>query len=86
MYLLSICLTTSYFQFEDKFYWQKGDMTMGNSISPVVSKIFMEYFEEIALGRAYQKWLRYFDDIFAVSPQGPAVLQEFLDRINSLKN
>jgi hypothetical protein len=30
---LDICLTTMYFQFEDKFYQQKGGMAIGNSIS-----------------------------------------------------
>jgi hypothetical protein len=29
--LLDICLTTTFFQFEDKFYQQKESMTMGNS-------------------------------------------------------
>jgi hypothetical protein len=36
-------------------------MAMGNSLSPVVSNIFMEHFEEIALDTAdYKpaKWLR----------------------------
>jgi hypothetical protein len=44
-----------YFQLEDKFYRQKGGMTMGNSLSPVVSNIFVERFEEVALDTAEQK-------------------------------
>jgi hypothetical protein len=55
MELLAICLTTTYFQFEDKLYQQKEGMEMGNSLSPVVSDIFMEHFEEIALDTAYHK-------------------------------
>jgi hypothetical protein len=31
MALLDICLTTIYFQFEDKLYQQKEGMAMGNS-------------------------------------------------------
>jgi hypothetical protein len=46
MELLDVCLTTTYFQFEDKFYQQKEGMAMGNSLPPVVSNIFMEHFEE----------------------------------------
>jgi hypothetical protein len=38
--LLDVCLTTTYFQFDDN-----EGMAMGNSLSPVVSNIFMEYFE-----------------------------------------
>jgi hypothetical protein len=60
MELLDICLRTTYFQFEDTFYQQKEGMAMGNSLSPVVSNIFMEHFEEIALETAEYKpakWL-----------------------------
>jgi hypothetical protein len=54
---------------------------MGNSLSPVVSNIFTEHLEEIALDRADHKpakWLRYVDDSFVVWPHGPARLQQFL--------
>jgi hypothetical protein len=51
MELLDICLKTmySYFQFEGKFYHQGEGMAMGNSLFPVVSNIFMEHFEKVAL-------------------------------------
>jgi hypothetical protein len=42
---------------------------MGKSLSPVVTNIFMEHFEEIALDTAdYKpaKWIRYLDDTFVV--------------------
>jgi hypothetical protein len=39
MELLDICLTTTYFWFEDKFYQQKEGMAMRNSLSPEVSNI-----------------------------------------------
>jgi hypothetical protein len=61
MELLDIYVTTIYFQFEDKFYQQKEGMAMGNSLFPVVSNIFMDNFEEIALDTADHKpakWLR----------------------------
>jgi hypothetical protein len=85
MELLDICLTTTYFQFEDKFYQKKESMAVGNSLSPV---IFMEHSEEIALDTAdYKpsKWLRYVDDTFVVWPHGPAKLQEFLHHLNSVR-
>jgi hypothetical protein len=46
---LDICLTTTYFQFENKFYQQKEGMPIGNSLSPVASDIFMKHFEEVEL-------------------------------------
>jgi hypothetical protein len=59
MELLNICsmylLCTTYFQFEDKFYQQKEGMVMGNSLSLMVSNIFIEHYEEIALHTADQK-------------------------------
>jgi hypothetical protein len=49
--LLYIYLTTTYLQFEDKFYQQKkvGQLEIP---SPMVSNIFMEHFEEIILDTA----------------------------------
>jgi hypothetical protein len=50
---------------------------MGNSLSPVVSNIFIEHFEEMALTMPdYKpaKWLRYMDNTFVVW----RVIQEFL--------
>jgi hypothetical protein len=46
---MDVCLATTYFQFEVKFYQQKQGVAMGNSISPVASNIFMLISEETAL-------------------------------------
>jgi hypothetical protein len=45
MELLDICLTTTYFQYDDTFCQQKEGMAMGNSLPLVVSNIFMEHSE-----------------------------------------
>jgi hypothetical protein len=87
MELLDICLKTMYFQPEDKFYHQKEGTAMGNSLSLVVSNIFMEHFEETILDTEDHKpakWLRYVHDTFVVWPHGPARLQQFLHHLNSL--
>jgi hypothetical protein len=42
------------------FYQQKEGMAMWSSLSPVVSNIFMEYYEKLALDTVKQKpslWL-----------------------------
>jgi hypothetical protein len=86
MELLDICLTTTYLQFEDKFCQQKEGMAMGNSLSPVLSNVFMGHFEEIALDTANQKpakWLRYVDETFMVWPHRPA--SRFLHHLNSIR-
>jgi hypothetical protein len=50
--LLDVCLTATYCQFEDKFCQQKEVISMGNSLSPVVSSILMEHSGEISLDAA----------------------------------
>jgi hypothetical protein len=39
MELLEVCLKTTYFQVDDKFFQQKDRMAMGSSLSSVVSNI-----------------------------------------------
>jgi hypothetical protein len=53
----------------------------------VVSNIFMEHFEELALRTAIHRpslWLWYVDDTFVIWPHGPDKLQ-FFDHINSIR-
>jgi hypothetical protein len=49
MELLEICLRTTYLQVDDKFFQQKESMAMGSSQSPIISNIYMEHFENLAL-------------------------------------
>jgi hypothetical protein len=89
MELVEICLRTTYFQVGDKFVQQKDGMAMGNSLSTIVSNIFMEHFEKLALDSAPYKpslWLRYVDDdTFVVWPHGLEQLHIFLGHLNSLR-
>jgi hypothetical protein len=88
MNLLEVCLRTIYFQVNDKFFQQKDSMAMGSSLSPVVSKIFMEHFEKLALDMVQYKsslWFRYVDDTFVVWPHGLDRLQNFFNHLNSLR-
>jgi hypothetical protein len=74
MELLGLCLRTTYFRVDDKFYQQKDGMAMGSALSPIISNIFMEHFEKLALDSVQYKpllCLWYGDDIFVVWPHGP---------------
>jgi hypothetical protein len=51
--LLEVCLETTYCQVYDRFY-QKEGMVMGSSLSPLVSIIFIDHFEKLALDTAEQ--------------------------------
>jgi hypothetical protein len=60
MELLEVCVRTTIFQVDDRFFQQKDVMAMGSCLSPIVSNIFMEHFEKLALDSAQHKpslWL-----------------------------
>ena len=38
--LLDLCLTSTYFSFQDRFYWIKDGVAMGSPVSSVVANIF----------------------------------------------
>ena len=47
--LLELCLRSTYFCFQDKFYQQKEGAEMGSLVSAVVANLYMEHFETLAL-------------------------------------
>ncbi|XP_054706778.1 uncharacterized protein LOC129216588 [Uloborus diversus] len=80
-------LTTTYFQWNTKFYEQRDGVAMGNPLSPVIANFYMEFFEQKALASTTKKpeiWFRYVDDTFAVWSQGEEDLQLFLQHLNSI--
>ena len=43
--LIKLCVTDAKFSFNGEFYAQKFGMSMGNPLSPVLSNLYMEFFE-----------------------------------------
>jgi hypothetical protein len=87
MELLEVCLRTTYFQVDQKFFQEKKGVTMGSSLPPIVSSIYTGHSEKLALDSAQQKpslWLRYLD-IFLVWPHGPERLQNFFSHPKSTR-
>ena len=63
--LVSVCVTNNVFECNGRYYKQKYGMAMGSSLSPILSNLFMEYFEsELVRNILNIKWLRYVDNIF----------------------
>jgi len=87
MDLLNLCLTSSYFQYNDKHYkWSHGT-AMGSPVSVVVAEIVMQNVEERALAtykRTLPLWLRYVDDILTAVHKD--VIDDFHEHLNGRKS
>ena len=86
MQLLKLVLENCVFTFQDKFFKQLHGATVGSLCSPVVANIYMEYFENLALGPELpipvKDWKRYVDDVFSIIPKGNR--NKMLQYLNSI--
>jgi hypothetical protein len=84
--LLELCLNSTYFVFDGKFYKQKHGCAMGSPVSPIVANLYMERFERLALqtycGNPPSHWYRYVDDTLVKIKKSE--LAPFFDHINSV--
>ena len=69
--LLQLALCNTYFKFNSKIYKQKEGLAMGQSPSPTVANIFLNYFETKCLAECPddfkpQFYRRYLDDTFLI--------------------
>ncbi|XP_069941993.1 uncharacterized protein [Cherax quadricarinatus] len=84
--LIKLCIVDTKFVFNDRFYTQKFGMAMGNPLSPVLSNLYMEFFETRLLNTILPnraKWFRYVDDILCLMPKNVDI-HHFLGKLNSL--
>ncbi|XP_072019690.1 uncharacterized protein [Amphiura filiformis] len=84
--LRKLCLTSTYFKWQGKFYEQKEGQSVGSPLSPITSNIFMEHFETKALDTYLLKpvaWFRFVDDTFVVWRHGKDELVKFLSHLNN---
>ena len=87
MSLLKLVLVKCVFSFQVKFYKQLHGVAMDWPCSPVVANIYMEYFEDLALGPEVpvpiKEWKRYVDNIFSIIPKGKRdILLNYLNSID----
>ena len=83
--LIKLCILDSKFEFNGKYYSQKFGMAMGNPLSPVLSNLYMEFFEKKILSKILPKqaiWFRYVDDIICLWPNSEN-LNTFMEKLNN---
>ena len=84
--LIKLCVKDCKFTFNGEYYSQKFGMAMGNPLSPVLSNLYMEFFEKNLLADILPCnviWLRYVDDILCLWPCSEDV-DSFLTHLNNL--
>ena len=68
--LLELVLNNCVFSFQEKFYPQLQGVAISSPVSQVMTNIYMEHFEEMALGPQYPIyttwWKRYKDDVISI--------------------
>lgn len=83
---LELCLRSTYFIYEGKYFEQVDGAAMGSPVSPVVANLYMEHFEQEALAACPDPprvWKRYVDDTFVLCRLGKVdALLEFLNSRN----
>ena len=86
---LDICLTSSYFTYNNKCYEQIFGIPMGSSLFPIIANMVMEDFEEQALSTFHNPpsiWVRYVDDFYAIAKtENVDAFYKHLNTINSSK-
>ena len=81
-----MCIKDCNFSFNGEYYCQKFGMAMGNPLSPVLSNLYMEFFEKKLLANILPSnvvWFRYVDDVLCLWPVSED-LDSFLPQLNSL--
>ena len=80
-----MCLSSTYFTFQNELYKQKQAAVMGSPISPIVANLYMEHYESRALDTAHTRpsmWYRYVDD--AMTKIHECAVSSFVDHLNSI--
>ena len=84
--LASLVLENNYFEFNDRFYWQKLGTAIGTKFAPAYANLFMIQLEERLLDASADKplvWMRFIDDVFFIWMHGEEKLKSFINLLNS---
>ncbi|CAH8620016.1 unnamed protein product [Heterobilharzia americana] len=82
-----LCLTSTLFKFQNKIYKPAEGVAVGPPISPIITDIFMDSWEEIdvhTFNHTPKIWFRYVDDTFTALKSDD--INRLLTHINSVVN
>ena len=75
------------FLFQDQYFKQKFGLGIRNPLNPVLSNLYLEFFEEYLLSAIKDQnivWFKYIDDILCLWPV-ESCLEDFMDKLNNLE-
>ena len=85
--ILEFPITNCIFCFNKKFYKQLQDAAKGSPVSPVITNIYMEHFESLAIPTSptlIKWWFRYVDGVYSATRKDQVnKLQKHLNSIDS---
>ena len=82
--LIEICANNCFLEWHGEIYRQTFGVAMGSPLSPVLTNLYMEYFDIEILPSVAQTppiWLMYIDDCFIICPNDRG-LSTFLQELN----
>ena len=88
--LIDLCVSSTIFSFNGKYYRQRQGVAMGSALGPVLACLYMEYMEtELLLslpGPTPSFWVRYIDDVLIQWKHTMEEFHIFLDKLNNLES
>lgn len=84
--LVGICLTSTFISFDGEFYEKTCDVAMGSPLFPMITNLFMGYFESKALASSRllpKMWKRFVDDTCVIRSHGKEELELFSLNLNN---
>lgn len=87
--LVKIILKQDFIEFKNEIWEQKGGLSIGSPLSPVLADLYMdmiesEIFKEEIVRNQVKIWLRFVDDVFLIVKNGKPTAEKILKTANNI--